>query len=75
MDATVWYGGPGPSDDLDMQFKAEMEATEKFADPQTEALGKVALKPAKANIAIKLVPLAWAPYWRDAQGNVSPAWE
>jgi vancomycin resistance protein YoaR len=21
MDATVWYGGPGPSDDLDMQFK------------------------------------------------------
>src|SRR5829696_10318371 len=21
MDATVWYGGPGPSDDLDMMFK------------------------------------------------------
>jgi vancomycin resistance protein YoaR len=21
MDATVWYGGPGPSDDLDMKFK------------------------------------------------------
>jgi vancomycin resistance protein YoaR len=21
MDATVWYGGPGPEDDLDMQFK------------------------------------------------------
>ena len=61
--------------DLDTQFKAETDALEKSADPQTEALEKVNLKPAKANIAIKLVTLAWAPYWRDAHGQVSPAWE
>ena len=61
--------------DLHTQFKTETEALEKTADPQTEALEKASLKPAKANIAIKLVTLAWAPYWRDAHGQVSPAWE
>jgi hypothetical protein len=43
-------------------------------DPQTERLEKVSLKPTKANIAVKLVTLAWAPYWHEG-GELKPAWE
>ena len=61
--------------DLDAEFKAEIAALERSIDPQTEELGKVSLKPTKANIAVKLLTLAWAPYWHDAQGGIKPAWE
>jgi hypothetical protein len=56
--------------DLEAEFQAETAALEQSFDPQTEALEKVSLKPTKANIAVKLVTLAWAPY-RDN----NPAWE
>ena len=61
--------------DLDAQFKAEMEKLDRSADLQTEILEKVSLKPTKANISIKLLTLAWAPYWHDEQGKATPAWE
>jgi hypothetical protein len=61
--------------DLDAEFKEETAALERSLDPQTEELGKVSLKPTKANIAVKLLALAWAPYWHDAQGAAKPAWE
>ena len=61
--------------DLDAQFKAEADALERACDPQTEQLETVTLKPAKANIAVKLLTLAWAPYWHDDQGQATPAWE
>jgi len=61
--------------DLDAQFKAKTDAIEKSVDPQTEELAKVSLKPTKANIAVKLLTLAWAPYWHDGQGQARPAWE
>jgi len=61
--------------DLDAEFKAETAALERSIDPQTEALDKVSLKPTKANINVKLLTLAWAPYWHDAQGGIKPAWE
>ncbi|HZE71910.1 MAG TPA: hypothetical protein VE135_20565 [Pyrinomonadaceae bacterium] len=61
--------------DLDTQFKAEAEALEKSVDPQTEVLEKVSLKPTKTNIAVTLVTLVWTPYWRDAQGQSSAAWQ
>src|SRR5215217_1356261 len=60
---------------LDAGFKAETAALERALDPQTEELGKVSLKPTKANIAVKLVTLAWAPYWHDTDGEIKPAWE
>lgn len=61
--------------DLDAQFRAETEAIEKTVDPQTEALETIALKPTKANIDIRLLSLAWAPYWHDMHGQASPAWK
>ena len=60
--------------DLEAEFQAETAALERSFDPQTEQLETVSLKPTKANIAVKLVTLAWAPYWHQG-GEVKPAWE
>jgi hypothetical protein len=60
--------------DLEAEFQAETAALERSFDPQTEQLDKVSLKPTKANIAVKLVTLAWAPYWHNG-GEVKPGWE
>ena len=61
--------------DLDAQFRTKTDAIEKSVDPQTEELDKVSLKPTKTNIAVKLLTLAWGPYWHDGHGQASPAWE
>ena len=61
--------------DLDAQFKAETESLEKSNDPQTEQLETINLKPKKSNIAVKLLTLAWAPYWHDAGDQAVPGWE
>jgi hypothetical protein len=61
--------------DLDAQLKAETEAIQQGSDPQTEELETVNLKPTKANISVKLLSLVWAPQWRDAQGQITSAWE
>jgi hypothetical protein len=61
--------------DLDAQFKSDTAALEQTTDVQSEPLETVTLKPTKANIAIKHFSLAWTPYWHDAQGQATPAWE
>ena len=61
--------------DLEAEFQSETAALDRSLDPQTEQLEKVSLKPTKANIAVKLLTLAWAPYWQNAQGEIKPAWE
>jgi hypothetical protein len=61
--------------DLDAEFKDETATLERSFDPQTEQLETVSLKPTKANISVKLLTLAWAPYWHDSQGQTKPAWE
>jgi len=61
--------------ELDAQFKAETDAIEKSNDPQTEQLETVSLKPKKSDIIVKLLTLAWAPYWHDAQGKAVSGWE
>ena len=61
--------------DLDAQFKEETAAIETSGDPQTETLETTVVKPTKANITIKLLTLAWTPYWRDSRGKLTPAWQ
>jgi hypothetical protein len=61
--------------DLEAEFTRESEALAAKAATSHEALETIALKPTKANIAVKLVALAWAPYRRDPQGASVPAWE
>jgi len=61
--------------DLDAELKGEIEAIQQANDPQTEELEKVSLKPTKSDIAVKLATLVWAPYWRDANGQMTSAWQ
>ena len=60
--------------DLEAQFKTETDVLAAATDPLNEKLETVSLKPTKANIAVKLVALAWTPHWRDSGGATVPAW-
>ena len=60
--------------DLEAQFKSESEAVAAATDPLNEQLETISIKPTKANIAVKLVALAWVPNWRDAKGGFTVAW-
>ena len=61
--------------DLDAEFKRESDAVAAQMDPARQPLEPISLKPTKANIAVKVVTLAWAPQRRDAGGTLVPAWE
>jgi hypothetical protein len=60
--------------ELQAQFASETEAMTTASDPLREQLEVIRLKPTKANIAIKLVALAWTPHWRASKGAMTPAW-
>ena len=60
--------------ELEAQFKSESDALATATDPLNEKLETISIKPTKANIAVKLVALAWAPHWRGANGSLDPAW-
>lgn len=60
--------------DLEAQFTSEGDALAAATDPLNERLETLSIKPTKSNIAVKLVTLAWTPYWRDAHGGLTPAW-
>jgi hypothetical protein len=60
--------------DLEAQFKSECDALAAATDPLNEKLETISIKPTKANIAVKLVALAWMPYWRDAKGTLTACW-
>ena len=61
--------------DLESQFKTETDALAAAIDPFNEKLEMISLKPTKANIAVKLVALAWTPHWQDAKCVLTPAWQ
>jgi hypothetical protein len=60
--------------DLEAQFKSEADVLAAATDPLAEKLETISIKPTKANIAVKLVALAWTPHWRDGRGALTPAW-
>ena len=61
--------------DLEAQFKTETDALAAATDPLNEKLESVSLKLTKANITVKLVALAWTPYWRDGRGVLTQSWQ
>jgi hypothetical protein len=60
--------------DLEAQFKSESDMLAEAIDPLNEKLETISIKPSKANIAVRLVALAWTPHWRDRAGVLAPAW-
>ena len=59
---------------LEAELQDEITRIESGYDAQTEKLEEVALAPKTTDVAIQFVALGWAPYTRDEQGRLSPAW-
>ena len=60
--------------DLEAKFHAELLAVEDQVDPMIEKLDSIVVKPKKANISVRLVVLAWAPFWQRGNEAPVPAW-
>jgi len=58
--------------DLEAEFKSEAESA---ALPGAESIQTIKVKPTKQNISVKLVVLAWAPWWKTPTGERIPAWK
>ena len=52
----------------------ELDALNAEIERKAGGLDAAPLRPTKSNIDVRLVALAWAPYWRDPQGTLTPAW-
>jgi len=59
---------------VNAEFEAKAAELQGAGDPTAEPLETLSIKPKKAAIAVQLVALAWTPHWRDAQGNLTPAY-
>jgi hypothetical protein len=62
-------------DEIEKEFKAETDELAAKTDPATEELQKISIRPAKKDIVVKLVGLAWLPYWQTQDGRQTPAWQ
>ena len=61
--------------DLEAELQTETQLLEAKIDAQNEQLEKISIKPKKSNISVKLVSLAWAPFWQNESGEATSAWE
>ncbi len=59
---------------LEADFRAEMDAIAFKIDPLNETLEQVAIRPAKKDISVRLTALCWLPYWRSPDGRLTQAW-
>jgi hypothetical protein len=60
--------------ELDAQLQADITALGGLLDPLGEALEPVVIKPKRASLDVQLVALAWVPFWKDAEGRLTPAY-
>ena len=52
-----------------------VSALQARTDPALETLERIAVRPQRSNITVRLFSLAWAPYRHTAEGASKPAWE
>jgi hypothetical protein len=60
--------------ELEATFQADVQQAQSAANPSTEALETVVIRPTRTRVAVKLVGLAWLPHWKDEKGQLTPAW-
>jgi len=60
--------------ELQTLLNEEINRIQTSLEPLTETLETFTVSPAKSGISVSLVALAWAPYWQDSKGGLSPAW-
>jgi hypothetical protein len=59
-------------EDLELQFRAEVEALEATRRPEALVIRPIELTPRKADITVEQVVLAWTP-WRTTAGAAAEA--
>lgn len=59
---------------LEADFRAEMDAIATKIDPLNETLEQVAIRPAKKDISVRLTALCWLPHWQSPDGRLTRAW-
>jgi hypothetical protein len=60
--------------ELEAEFEVEMEEMRQKYDPEGEELETVVVRPKKKDIAVKLVALAWTPFFEGAGGEAVAAY-
>jgi hypothetical protein len=61
--------------DLEEAFTAEAARLDAGSEAAAEPFETVAVRPARQNVAVKLLALVWVPVWQDASGHATPAWD
>jgi hypothetical protein len=59
--------------DLEAAFRAEIE--QAGGNTVHETFERVEVRASRANVAVELIALAWAPWWRPPGQAALPAWE
>jgi len=60
---------------LEAQFNDEVAKLQNSIDPQKAALDEVQIRPKKTNITVRVLALAWSPWWKAADGKLTSAWK
>lgn len=60
--------------ELEAELRSEIARIDTGFDALTTPLESIAITPRQGDVTIRFVGLAWAPYARDTQGNLVPAW-
>jgi len=61
--------------EIEAEFKAETDQLAAKGDPATEQLDSISIRPAKKDIQVRFVGLAWLPYRQAGDGTATPAWQ
>ncbi|MCX6004996.1 MAG: ATP-binding protein [Chloroflexi bacterium] len=61
--------------ELENEFKAETDQLAANSDPAIEELQQISIRPAKKDILVRFVGLAWLPYRQTQDGTLTPAWQ
>ena len=60
--------------ELQALMAKDVEEIRASLDPLTEKLEAFTVSPKKSDISVSMVTLAWAPYWQEERGGLTPAW-
>jgi hypothetical protein len=60
-------------EELEAQAAYDTDLLRASADPLTEQLETLEVKPRKTDISVRVLGLGWVPSWRDAKGGTSRA--
>ena len=60
---------------IEADFKDEVAKLETTIDPKAAALDEVQIRPKKTNITVRVLALAWVPWWKTGDGKMTCAWK